>query len=104
MAYSGAGGQSGGYAESLFSTAAAMGASQTITIGAAGAGGVGASGVGAGDGGDGADCSFGTLVIARGGAKGTYTYISAIGQGGYSTTAGVGDYSCPARRGFMASM
>lgn len=63
----GAGGGAGGYSESIL-TAATIGASQTVTIGAGGTKGTGATPVAAGNGGD---TSFGSLVVAKGGLAGT---------------------------------
>lgn len=83
----GAGG-GGGYARSVLS-AATIGASQTITIGAAGAGGA----AGNNSGNAGGTTSFGALVIASGGAGG-FSQINLIdpfdatigGAGGAGTT------------------
>lgn len=63
--FGGAGGGSGGYARSVL-TAAAVGGSQTVTVGAGGAGGV--AGV---QGTNGGTTSFGALVVATGGTAST---------------------------------
>lgn len=60
----GCGGGAGGYSRSYLS-AAAIGASQTVTVGAAGI-----AGVSGGNGGAGGNSSLGTLVIANGGGGG----------------------------------
>lgn len=68
----GGGGGGGGYAASWLSDAT-IGASQTVTIGAAGAGATAGNNVG----GNAAACSFGSLVIAGGGAGGSGSASSA---------------------------
>lgn len=73
------GGGAGKYSKAAFS-AATIGASQTITIGAAGAGGT----AGANDGSNGATTSIGTLMTAAGGTGGT----GAAATGTAATTAG----------------
>lgn len=72
----GAGGGGGGYAKSVL-TAADIGASQTVTIGAAGAGGS----AGNNNGSAGGTTSLGTLLITAGGTGGT-------GMAGTATAAG----------------
>lgn len=62
----GAGGGGGGYAES-FLTVDALAASEIVTVGAGGAGGTGAN-----NGSKGGNSSFGSLVVAEGGAGGGY--------------------------------
>jgi hypothetical protein len=64
MWFAGGGGGSGGYAEKLV-TAAQVGASQTVTVGAAGTAGTGTSG-----GGSGGTSSVGSLCTATGGTGG----------------------------------
>src|SRR6266576_6364763 len=78
------GGGAGGYSRT-YSTAAAIGASKTVTIGAAGAAGAGA---GPTAGGAGGDTSVGTLCIAKGGSGGA---AGASGGGGVGGVAGTGD-------------
>jgi len=78
------GGGAGGYSRT-YSTAAAIGASKTVTIGAAGAAGAGA---GPTAGGAGGDTSVGTLCIAKGGSGGA---ASASGSGGLGGVLGTGD-------------
>jgi len=83
----GGGGGSGGYSRRLLS-GAAIGASQTVTIGTGGAGGLAGNNVG----GDGGDTSFGTLCIAKGGKGGAngWTQNGSGGAGG-SIIGAVGD-------------
>lgn len=83
----GAGGGSGGYSEGVV-TAAAIGASQTVTIGAAG------TSPGAIAGNNGGDTSLGSIVIAKGGSGGASGAASAslsfaAGGSGGVTGAGV---------------
>ena len=82
-------GSSGSYSEGFF-TAAAIGVSQAVTIGAGGAGGA----AGANDGGNGGQSSFGALMTAPGGQGGG---SAAATTGGELTSngpgaAGVGGY------------
>ncbi len=78
------GGGAGSYSRT-YSTAAAVGASKTVTIGAAGSAG---SSVGPTSGGAGGDTSVGTLCIGKGGGGGTNGPNGAGGSGG---VAGTGD-------------
>jgi hypothetical protein len=88
----GGGGGSGAYARKL-ATAAQIGASQTVTIGAAGVGGPpGTSGTG----GPGGDTSVGTLCIAKGAPSPPGVYVG--GSGG-PTTGSVGDFVMAGRPG-----
>lgn len=85
-----AGGGAGAYSRRVL-TAAQIGASQTVTIGAAGTGGAGTSTPG--NGGNGSDTSFGSLVVAKGGLGGGAAGgggLAAPGAGG-SGAAGTGD-------------
>lgn len=83
-ASSGAAGGSGGYSRS-YVTAATVGASQTVTIGAGGTAGTSAGG----SGGAGGNTSVGAICIANGGSGGNG---SAVGfAGGAGGTAGTGD-------------
>lgn len=77
------GGGSGGYSRKLVS-AAAIGASQVVTIGTAGTPGA----AGNNPGGNGGDTSVGTLCIAKGGIGGGG---GATGVGGQGGAAGTGD-------------
>jgi hypothetical protein len=85
----GGGGGAGGYGVDIF-TAATVGASQSVIIGAAGTGGTGYA-----PGTSGGTCSFGTLISCTGGAGGGYTTNSSVnlaigGLGGAgTTTAGI---------------
>lgn len=70
----GGGGGSGGYSRAIF-TAAQIGGSQAITIGAGGLGAV------AGAGGSGSVTSVGTLISANGGAGGAASNIDTLNNG-----------------------
>lgn len=85
---SGGGGGGGGYARKV-SSAATIGASQTVTIGAAGS--AGASGNNAG--GNGGDTSLGTICVGKGGSGGAGNTGSGNGVGGAGGVAGTGDFS-----------
>lgn len=78
----GAGGGAGGYSRTV-ATAATVGASQTVTIGAAGTPGT----AGANPGGNGGDTSVGTICIGKGGTGGG----TAGNPGGAGGVAGTGD-------------
>lgn len=86
------GGGSGGYSK-LTATAATIGASKAVTIGAGGAGNSAASTTTANNV-FGGDTSVGTICIAKGGSNGGYAQggvqVSGVGIGG-STTGAVGD-------------
>ena len=92
-----AGGGAGEYAVGIFS-AATIGVSQTVTIGAGGAGSSGATG------GAGGTTSVGILITSGGGAGGgTYSASSSTGSaaGGLGGTGGSGgDYRSPGYNGF----
>lgn len=79
------GGGSGGYSR-LYSTAAAIGASQTVTIGTAGS----AGSAGSNAGGNGGDTSVGTLCIGKGGTGGAGNSSSGFGTSGAGGVAGTG--------------
>ena len=81
---SGAAGGSGSYSRA-YVTAATVGASQTVTIGAGGTAGSTAGG----NGGAGGSTSVGAICIANGGGGGTGT--ATLGAGGAGGTAGTGD-------------
>ena len=76
--YTSPGGGGGSYARK-FSTAATIGVSQTVTVGAGGT--AGAAG-GTHDGGNGGDVSVGSICIGKGGSGGTGTATSVPGAGG----------------------
>lgn len=83
----GGGGGSGAYSRSIL-TAAQIGASQSVTIGA---------GIAAGAGGT---TSFGTLVTAPGGSPGAgFDGGSGLGQGGAGGTRGTGQFTLPGSDG-----
>lgn len=86
------GGGAGSYA-AIVKTAANIGASKAVTIGAAGAGGT----AGTNDGSAGGDTSVGTLCIGKGGSGGQ----SAVngGRGGLGGVAGTGTIATPAAPG-----
>jgi hypothetical protein len=102
----GAGGGSGGYSRTL-ATAAQIGASQTVTIGAGGAGGVpGASPFNNGQ--PGGDTSVGALCIAKGGLGGEFSASipQQNGLGGAGGPPGTGDVTAagaPGDGGFFNS-
>lgn len=81
------GGGAGGYSRKRL-TAADIGASKTVTIGAGGTAGAATPTAG----GNGGDTSLGTLVIAKGGAGGASATTSAGGAGGAGGVAGTGDF------------
>jgi hypothetical protein len=85
--YGGGGGGSGGYSRAL-ATAAMIGASQVVTIGAFGAGGLGTPTNGS----SGGDTSVGVLCIAKGGSGGGAASNTVAGlSGGAGGVAGTGD-------------
>src|SRR5262245_5050852 len=87
--YSGAGGGSGSYSRAV-KTAAQIGASQTVTIGAGGSAGTSAPG----NGGNGGDTSVGALVIGKGGTGGgLYNGAGNAVVGGAGGIAGTGDFT-----------
>ncbi|CAB4127704.1 hypothetical protein UFOVP93_42 [uncultured Caudovirales phage] len=84
----GGGGGSGGFSQSYVS-AATIGVSQTVTIGAGG------TGVSNATGNVGGDTSVGTIVIAKGGSGGVVAPGGDVGQGGAGGVAGTGDITFP---------
>ena len=96
---SGSGGGGGQYAFQVFS-AATIGASKAVTIGAGGAGGVGAA-----DGSNGGTTSLGALLSVSGGVKGQYMRTNGpiqeggdggqalVGSASYSSFGGGGGYA-----------
>lgn len=87
----GHGGNSGGYSRK-YATAAAVGASQTVTIGAGGTAGT----AGDNSGGAGGDTSVGTLCIAKGGPGGNSGPVDQAA----GAVAGTGDVALPGNLGF----
>lgn len=81
----GGGGGAGEYAAGVFS-ASTIGASQTITIGAAGSGGA----AGNNNGTDGSATSVGSLISANGGTHGNGSPAGGAGTGGAGGTGGSG--------------
>ena len=92
--YCGGGGGSGGYSR-LIASAATIGSSQTVTIGAAGSGGS----AGANNGGSGGATSVGSICVANGGTGGEYGNSSQVARGGEGGTAGTGDIAFPGAPG-----
>jgi hypothetical protein len=91
----GGGGQGGGYACSLLA-AAALGASETITVGAGG------TGVSAGTGNTGGTSSFGSLVSATGGLGGQATGAGTtvgLQEGGFGTQTFTGQQTAVGQAG-----
>jgi hypothetical protein len=86
QSYGGGGGGSGGYSR-LVATAATIGVSQTVTIGAAGSGGA----AGSNNGSAGGDTSVATLCVGKGGAGGNFSSIAQVPNGGAGGVAGTGD-------------
>jgi hypothetical protein len=86
QAFFGGGGGAGGYSRAL-KTAAQIGASQTVTIGAGGIRGVGTT---PSSGGNGGATSVGTLCVANGGQGGAPPNVTGGGAGGVVAGA-VGD-------------
>ncbi len=85
--YSSSGGAGGGYSRAR-KTAAQVGASQAVTIGAGGNAGA----AGANDGSAGSDTSVGSLCVAKGGGPGLKaSSASATPRGGVGNSAGTGD-------------
>lgn len=83
---SGSGGGAGGYTKKVF-TAAAIGASQAVTIGAGGAGAT----LSVTPGGTGGTTTFGALLTATGGVGGTGSSSNSSAQGGSGGTGSGGD-------------
>jgi hypothetical protein len=80
------GGGSGGYSRSVIS-AATIGVSQTVTVGALGAGGA----AGSNNGSAGGNSSLGALVVANGGGGGGFGSGAQMGFGGAGGNVGTGD-------------
>lgn len=88
----GGGGGAGGYSRSIVS-AASIGASQVVTIGAAGTASSNSAG------GAGGNTSLGSLVVANGGSGGSLGTSGAFGGPGAGGTAGTGDLTVPGAGG-----
>ncbi len=93
--YEGGGAGSGSYSR-LLASAATIGVSQTVTIGAAGNGGA----AGSNSGGAGSDVSLGALLVAKGGAGGLFGSNAQVGAGGVGGVAGTGDLTGGGEAGF----
>lgn len=96
----GAGGGSGGYSK-LFASAATIGASKAVTIGAGGGGGASGDNTGTGGG----ATSVGVLCVANGGSGGTgssgvLNNASGLAAGGAGGTIGTGTFVIPGQTGF----
>jgi hypothetical protein len=91
----GGGGGAGGYSRKL-ATAGDIGASQIVTVGAAGTGvgQDGASGIAGGA------TSVGTLCVANGGGGGVGAVASQGAPGGFGGTVGTGDHTGTGENGF----
>jgi hypothetical protein len=89
-----AGGGAGGYSRKIAS-AATVGASQSVTIGAAGTG----AAAGNNNGGAGGQTSVGSLCVANGGAGGNGTNTFPAATPGAGGTAGTGDVASPGSAG-----
>jgi hypothetical protein len=85
--YYGAGGGGSGSYSRLYATAATIGGSQTVTIGAGGTAGT----AGENNGNNGGDTSVGTLCIGKGGSGGLFGSVNQVGAGGAGGVAGTGD-------------
>jgi hypothetical protein len=92
--YCGSGGGAGSYSRRLV-TAAQIGASQTVTIGAQGNGGA----AGNNNGTAGSDTSVGTLCIGKGGQGGVSFAGNNATNGGLGGIAGTGDFIVPGNPG-----
>jgi hypothetical protein len=90
----GGGGGGGGYSMGVFS-AATIGATQTVTIGAGGTAGT----AGANAGNNGGDTSIGTLCIAKGGTGGSGSNTAPGGAGGAAGISGTGTVTIPGGKG-----
>ena len=95
----GAGGGGGGSYSRLVATAATIGASQTVTIGATAAGGT----AGNNNGTAGNDTSVGALCIGKGGSGGGGGAANTAGTAGAGGVAGTGDFSVPGHSGTLGS-
>ena len=93
--YSSGGGGGGGNYSRKTSTAADIGASQTVTIGSAGTAGTAGNNAG----GNGGDTSVGSICIGKGGTGGSGSPGSASANGGAGGVAGTGDFTCPGETG-----
>lgn len=91
--FAGGGGGGGSYARAIL-LASAVGASQTISVGAAGVGG--ASSV---SGSSGGSVSIGTLLVAPGGSGGTGGFSGQLSAGGAGGVIGTGDFVIPGGSG-----
>lgn len=91
----GGGGGAGGYSRTL-ATAAAIGVSKAVTIGAPGTGAV----AGANAGNVGGDTSVGSLCIAKGGSGGAGNNAGTFAAPGAGGIAGTGDVTAPGQPGF----
>ena len=84
----GGGGGGGGYSRKL-TTAATVGVSQVVTIGAAGTGGASGNNNGA----NGGDTSVGTICVGKGGGGGVGSAGTGTGGAGAGGTTGTGDFT-----------
>lgn len=94
----GGGGGAGSYSRKI-STAATIGGSQTVTIGAAGVAGA----AGNNPGGNGGDTSLGSICIAKGGTGGSGSATAGGGAGGAGGIAGTGDFTPTGQSGLTGA-
>lgn len=90
-----AGGGGAGSWSKILVTAADIGASKAVVIGAAGAGGT----AGSNNGTAGGDAGVGVLCVGKGGAAGGFSASGTFGSGGAGGVAGTGDLAPPGGRG-----
>lgn len=100
--YGGGGGGSGGYSR-LIASAATIGASKAVTIGAAGAAGTAGGTNPTNNGGNGGDTSLGSLCIGKGGSGGTAGSVANSSLGGAGGVAGTGDIVAAGNGGFFGT-
>lgn len=84
-----AGGGGGGSYSRAYASAATIGASKTVTIGAGGTAGT----AGANNGNAGGDTSVGSICVGKGGSGGQFSNGSQLGLGGAGGVAGTGDFT-----------
>lgn len=92
----GGGGGAGSYSKILV-TAASVGASKTVTVGAAGAGGAAGNNAGS----NGGDTSVGVLCVGKGGTSGLGANGTTCGAPGLGGVAGTGDLTANGAPGFI---
>jgi hypothetical protein len=98
----GGSGGAGSYSR-LVATAATIGASKTVTIGAAGSGGTAAASPG-NAGTAGGDTSVGSLCIGKGGSGGSAGTVGGLAVGGNGGVAGTGDLTATGESGSSSTI